>query len=185
MNFYNRRVPRAVCPQGGVETGTYVIWRLVCSSWVAQRYFGVPVWQQWMIPVNILPIKPRVSIPRVVENMHVVIWRRKIFILSISIKDAHNLFLPHLFDHAGLWYDVTLSNTISLPFLRKDVKSKAPHQDPVIWRQAFQNDQDEQGQYGQGETYFAPKPRHSLGKQAHSTDSNPDSRPVLLLASVS
>lgn len=85
MSLHNRGVPGTVRPQRGVKVGPNVIRRNVPPLWITQSHLSIPVWQLWVVPVDVFAIGLRISIPYVVESMEVVVWRRKLSQCSFQL----------------------------------------------------------------------------------------------------
>lgn len=77
MSLYNRGVSWTVSSKRGIEIGPDVIRWAVSSLRITLSHLSIPVWQLWMVPVDVFTIKLWVSIPSVVEGMDIVVWRRK------------------------------------------------------------------------------------------------------------
>lgn len=72
MGLQHVRVPRAVRIEFGVKTGADVLGRHVSPSRVAGCDFGVPMWNQDVVPVDIFTVHVWVAVPSVVKNMNIV-----------------------------------------------------------------------------------------------------------------
>ena len=75
MSLDDLWVSRAVRTKLRVEARTNVVWRGVDPLGVVLSYFLVPVRDEGVVPVHVLPVRLRCAIPGVVEGMQAVVHR--------------------------------------------------------------------------------------------------------------
>lgn len=80
------RVPGAVRTELGVKTGADVLWRHMSPSRVAGCDFGVPVWHQDVVPMNVFAVHMWAAVPGVVKNMNIIKYG------PLGAGDGHNSF---------------------------------------------------------------------------------------------
>lgn len=72
MGLQHVRIPGAVRVQFGVVAGADVLGRHVFAPRVAGCDFGVPVWNQDVVPVDVLAVHVRAAVPSVIKYVNVV-----------------------------------------------------------------------------------------------------------------
>lgn len=132
MSLYNGGVSGTVSTKRGIEVGPDVVRWAVSPLRIPLSHFGVPVWQLWMVPVDVFTIKFGVPIPSVVEGMDIVVWRRKPpqcglqFFISVRLRRVIHFDLIRVIAIFSQYLIVIL-------FIRKQLNTHRVAEWRVIW----------------------------------------------------